>query len=55
MQISPSANNQIRFDEWIDNYIREIGEEYWLYELPKVYEVIEVLIESNAIPEFIET
>jgi len=55
MQISPSANNQIRFDEWIDNSIRENHEEYWLYELPKVYEVVEVPIETCGLPTFIET
>jgi len=55
MQISPSANNQIRFDEWIDNYIRESHEEYWLYELPEAHEIIEVPIETCEFPTFMET
>ena len=54
-QISPAANNQIRFGEWIDDFIREHGEEYWICELPKIHEIIEVPIEVQELPGFIET
>ena len=54
-QLSPATNNQIRFGEWIDNYIRDNEEGYWVYESPKSYKIVEVPIEVLKLPSFAET
>jgi len=55
-QLSPSTSNQIRFEEWIYDSIREHDEEYWVHKELKMYKIIEVPIEPIEIDlNFIET
>ena len=55
MQLSPSTNNKIKFEEWIHDSQREDGEEYWAKVGAIEHEIIEVSIEANGIPNLIDT
>lgn len=55
IQIGPSASNQIRFEEWIYDAMRNSDENYWVDEIYE-FEIVEVPIEPMDVDlNFTET